>query len=98
MPLFLEIKIRKNGEEKWVDARKFFDYMIKEYSKVTYKGKSIDPYPDRVNKFYNDIPEEFPIATLLPPVLTSSRALYPKATFPSPVVRPTKASLPTATF
>lgn len=56
--MFLEIRIRKNGEEKWVDAHKFFDYMIKEYSKVTYKGKSIDPYPDRVNKFYNDIPEE----------------------------------------
>ena len=56
--MFLEIRIRKDGEEKWVDARKFFDYMIKEYSKVTYKGKSIDPYPDRVNKFYNDIPEE----------------------------------------
>ena len=56
--MFLEIKIRKDGKEKWVDARKFFDYMIKEYSKVTYKGKSIDPYPDRVNKFYNDIPQE----------------------------------------
>ena len=56
--MFLEIRIRKNGEEKWVDAHKFFDYMIKEYSKVTYKDKSIDPYPDRVNKFYNDIPEE----------------------------------------
>ena len=56
--MFLEIKIRKDGTEKWVDAKKFFDYMIKEYSKVTYKGKSIDPYPDRVNKFYDDIPKE----------------------------------------
>ena len=56
--MFLEIRIRKDGEEKWVDAHKFFDYMIKEYSKVTYKGKSIDPYPDRVNKFFDDIPKE----------------------------------------
>ena len=56
--MFLEIRIRKNGEEKWVDARKFFDYMIKEYSKVTYKGKSIDPYPDRVNKFFDEMPEK----------------------------------------
>ena len=56
--MFLEVKIRKDGQEKWVDARKFFDYMIKEYSKVSYKGKSVDPYPDRVNKFYDDIPKD----------------------------------------
>jgi len=56
--MFLEIKIRKDGTEKWVNADKFFSYMIERYSKVTYKGKSIDPYPDRVNKFYNDIPRE----------------------------------------
>ena len=56
--MFLEIKIRKDGTEKWVNADKFFSYMIERYSKVTYKGKSIDPYPDRVNKFYDDIPKE----------------------------------------
>ena len=56
--MFLEIRIRKDGQEKWVNADKFFDYMIKEYSKVKYDGKKIDPYPDRVNKFYNDIPQE----------------------------------------
>ena len=55
--MFLEIKIRQNGEEKFVDARKFFDYMIKEYSKVKYSGKKIDPYEDRVNKFYDNIPK-----------------------------------------
>ena len=55
--MFLEIKIRQDGEEKWVDARKFFDYMIKEYSKVKYDGKKISPYEDRVNKFYDNIPE-----------------------------------------
>ena len=32
--------------------------MIKEYSKVKYDGKKIDPYPDRVNKFYDNIPKE----------------------------------------
>ena len=55
--MFLEIKIRQNGEERFVDARKFFDYMIKEYSKVKYDGKKIDPYEDRVNKFYDNIPQ-----------------------------------------
>ena len=58
MEMFLEIKIRKNGEEKWVDARKFFKYMIEEYSKVTYGGKVVEPYPDRVNKFFNEMPKE----------------------------------------
>ena len=56
-PLFLEILIRKNGEEKWVDSRKFFDYMLKEYSKVSYSNKLADPYNDRVNKFYSNIPQ-----------------------------------------
>ena len=56
--MFLEIKIRKDGEEKWVNADKFFEYMIKEYSKVKYEGKKVDPYPDRVNKFYDNIPKE----------------------------------------
>ncbi len=54
--MFLEIKIRQDGEEKWVDARKFFDYMIKEYSKIKYDGKKVSPYEDRVNKFYDNIP------------------------------------------
>ena len=57
MPLFLEIKIRKNGEEKWVDARKFIDYMLKEYSKVSYSNTLALPYNDRVNNFYSNIPE-----------------------------------------
>ena len=56
--MFLEIKIRKDGEEKWVNANKFFDYMIKEYSKVTYKGKKIEPYPQRVNSFFDNIPND----------------------------------------
>ena len=56
--MFLEIKIRKDGEEKWVNAHKFFDYMIKEYSKVKYEGKKVDPYPDRVINFYDNIPKE----------------------------------------
>jgi len=56
-PMFIEVKVRVNGEEKWADFRKLFDYMIKEYSKVKYDGKKIDPYEDRVNKFYDNIPE-----------------------------------------
>ena len=55
--MFLEIKIRKDGEEQWVDARKFFEYMVKEYSKVKYEGKAVSPYEDRVNKFYDNIPQ-----------------------------------------
>ena len=54
--MFFEVKVRKNGKEVWVDARKFFEYMLNEYSKVKYEGKSIEPYPDRVNKFYDNIP------------------------------------------
>ena len=54
--MFLEVKVRVNGEEKWVDARKFFDYLVKEYSKVSYQGKSVNPYPDRVNKFFDEMP------------------------------------------
>ena len=57
-PMFIEVKVRVNGEEKWADFRKLFDYMITEYSKVKYDGKKIDPYPDRVNKFYDNIPKE----------------------------------------
>jgi hypothetical protein len=56
-PMFIEVKVRVNGEEKWADFRKLFDYMIKEYSKVKYDGKKIDPYEDRVNKFYDNIPQ-----------------------------------------
>ena len=57
MALFLEIKIRKNGEEKWVDARKFLDYMLREYSKVSYSNTLALPYNERVNKFYSNIPK-----------------------------------------
>ena len=60
-PMFIELMVRVNGEKKYIDARKFFDYMIKEYSKVKYGGKKIDPYPDRVNNFYNNIPQDLVI-------------------------------------
>ena len=56
--MFIEIKVRVNGEEKWADFRKLFDYMIEEYSKVKYEGKKVDPYPDRVNMFYDNIPKD----------------------------------------
>ena len=56
-PLFYEIQIRINGQERYVDARKFFDYMLKEYSKVSYSNKLADPYNTRVDKFYSNIPQ-----------------------------------------
>ena len=55
-PMFIEVKVRVNGKEKWADFRKLFDYMIEEYSKVKYDGKKVEPYPDRFNKFYDNIP------------------------------------------
>ena len=55
--MFLEIKIRKDGEKKYVDAKKFFDYMLKEYSKVSYSNKLAEPYNTRVDKFYSNIPQ-----------------------------------------
>ena len=58
MAMFFEIKVRVDGQEKWVDGKKVFDYLIKEYSKVNYEGKVVEPYPDRVNKFYDNLPDK----------------------------------------
>ena len=57
MPLFFEIKVRVNGEEKWVDGHKVFKYLLEEYSKVSYGGKVTDPYITRIDKFYSNIPQ-----------------------------------------
>ena len=56
--MFHEIKVRQNGQERWVDARKWFDYMCKEYSQVKYDGKKVEPYADRVNKFFDNMPQD----------------------------------------
>ena len=58
MAMFFEIKVRVDGQEKWVDGKKVFDYLIKEYSKVNYEGKVVEPYTDRVNKFYDNLPDK----------------------------------------
>ena len=42
MPLFFEIKVRVNGEEKWANGHKVFKYLLEEYSKVSYKGRALD--------------------------------------------------------
>lgn len=57
MKMFNEIYVRINGEKKWVDARKYFDYMLTEYSKVSYSNKLPAPYNTRVDKFYSNIPQ-----------------------------------------
>ena len=57
MPMFFEIQVRVNGEEKYVDGHKVFKYLLQEYSKVNYKGKVIDPYTTRIDKFYSNIPQ-----------------------------------------
>ena len=56
--MFFEVLVRVDGEEKFLDGRKVFDYLLKEYSKVNYKGKVVEPYPDRVNKFYDELPKD----------------------------------------
>ena len=67
-PLFYEIQIRINGQERYVDARKFFKYMFEDYNKVSYSNKLVDPYNTRVDKFYSNIPQH---------VLKAWREAYP---------------------
>ena len=56
--MFFEIKVRVDGEEKWVNGKKMFKYLLEEYSKVNYEGKVVEPYPDRVHKFFDEMPKE----------------------------------------
>ena len=58
MSMFFEIKVRVDGEEKWVNGKKMFKYLLEEYSKVNYEGKVVEPYPDRVHKFFDEMPKE----------------------------------------
>ncbi len=50
MGLFLEIKIRQNGKERWVDASKFLSYMLKEHLVEEASQGGVLPYPDEENK------------------------------------------------
>ena len=50
MGLFLEIKIRQDGKEKWVDASKFLKYMLKEHLQEEASKGGVLPYPDEENK------------------------------------------------
>ena len=45
--MLIEVLVRVNGEDKYVDFRKLFDYIMKD----KYDGKKIEPCPDRVTKF-----------------------------------------------
>ena len=56
--MFNEIKTRKNGREEWVDEDKWVAKKVEKWMKVNYKGKSVDPYEVRVNKFYDNIPKD----------------------------------------
>ena len=53
-----EILVRIDGKEKWVDGRKVFKYLLEDYSKISYGGKTVDPYNTRIKKFYSNIPQE----------------------------------------
>ena len=72
-PLFYEIQIRINGQERYVDARKFFKYMFEDYNKVSYSNKLVDAYNTRVDKFYSNIPQH---------VLKAWREAYPNVNIP----------------
>ena len=50
MGLFLEIKIRQDGKEKWADASKLFSYMLKEHLNEESSQGGVIPYPDEENK------------------------------------------------
>ena len=56
--MFFEILVRIDGQEKWVDGRKVFKYLLEDYSKINYGGKTVDPYNTRIKKFYSNIPQE----------------------------------------
>ena len=56
--MFFEILVRIDGQEKWVDGKKVFKYLLEDYSKVSYGGKVVDPYNTRIQKFYSNIPQE----------------------------------------
>lgn len=58
MSMFFEILVRIDGQEKWVDGKKVFKYLLEDYSKVSYGGKVVDPYNTRIKKFYSNIPQE----------------------------------------
>lgn len=50
MGFFLEIRIRQDGKEKWVDASKFLKYMLKEHLQEETSKGGVIPYPDEENK------------------------------------------------
>ena len=58
MSMFFEILVRIDGQEKWVDGKKVFKYLLEDYSKISYGGKTVDPYNTRIKKFYSNIPQE----------------------------------------
>ena len=50
MSMFLEIRIRQDGKERWVDASKFLKYMLKEHLVEEASQGGVIPYPDEENK------------------------------------------------
>ena len=49
MGFFLEIRIRQDGKEKWVDASKFLKYMLKEHLQEESSKGGVIPYPEKEN-------------------------------------------------
>ena len=50
MSMFLEIKVRHDGKERWVDASDFLRYMLKEHLVEESSKGGVLPYPDEENK------------------------------------------------
>ena len=54
--LRVEIKVRVNGKEVWKDLEKVMQYVYPD--KVDITGKMPEPYPQKVEAFFNSIDEE----------------------------------------
>ena len=52
----VEIKVRVNGKEVWKDLEKVMQYVYPD--KVDITGKMPEPYPQKVEAFFNSVDEE----------------------------------------
>tara|TARA_R100001015_G_C4549007_1_gene111302 strand:- start:232 stop:735 length:504 start_codon:yes stop_codon:yes gene_type:complete len=56
--MFVEIEVYIDGKKTRVSLQKVIKDSLEEISKVSYKGKKIEPYEDRIVKFYDNMPDK----------------------------------------
>ena len=56
--MFVDLEVYIDGKKTRISAKKFIRDTIEEISKVSYKGKKVEPYEDRIVKFYDNMPEK----------------------------------------